>query len=441
MGKLTERLLKVTHEESCCCEECKCEEHKENLSEEEIEQIINEKYSEKDEKTKEFIRRSLKIHGLRYDYSKTIYKKLKERVIIICPIHGEFEQAPNNHLSGKGCSQCSKNKRLTTEIFVNESIKIHGNKYDYSKVNYINNHTKVIITCPIHGDFLQTPSIHLRGCGCPFCSNNIQLTNEEFIKRSREIHGNKYDYSKVNYINIDTPVIIICPIHGEFKQSPSSHLLGRGCPSCGYLRVGEKLSSNTEEFTIKSRLIHGDKYDYSLVNYINAQSYVTIICPIHGIFNQRASNHLLGVGCPKCRFSRGEEIVSNYLKERKLFILERENIYGVSSVREYVVPDFRILLESKEVWIEYNGIQHYKATFNFGNKEDAKKRLLDQITRDRDVREYCKNNNIFLVEVPYTIIKKDDVYDFLDKVLFEKIDPNSLVDYASLFVLEDNNST
>ena len=201
-----------------------------------------------------------------------------------------------------------------------------------------------------------------------------------------------------------------------------------------------------EGFKQRAELVHPEgRYFYDFEENYNLKrnsQKVKIRCNHCGnIFWQEAASHLSGRGCPRCVLSRGEELVDNYLRDREIFILERENIYGVSSVREYVVPDFRILLESKEVWIEYNGIQHYKATFNFGNKEYAKERLLDQMARDRDVREYCKEHDIFLVEVPYTISKKDEVYDFLDKVLFEKIDPNSLVNYASLFVLEDNNST
>ena len=123
-------------------------------------------------------------------------------------------------------------KKLTCEEFILKSIAVHGDKYDYSKVEYINNRTKVCIICPIHGEFWQTPINHINNKnGCPKCGNNM-ISVEEFIKRARKIHGDKYDYSKVNYINSNTPVCIICPKHGEFWQSPATHLDYSGCPKC-----------------------------------------------------------------------------------------------------------------------------------------------------------------------------------------------------------------
>ena len=187
--------------------------------------------------TEQFIKEAKAIHGDKYDYSKVNYKGCFEKVCIICPIHGEFWQTPAMHLSGQGCSKCCGRKRKTKEEFIEDAKKVHGNKYDYSKVNYVNNKTKVIITCPIHGDFLQRPDRHLFGCGCNKCgydntAEKCKTSLEDFIKRAKEIHGDKYDYSKVVYVNNHTKVCIICPIHGEFWQTPRTHLMGRGCPIC-----------------------------------------------------------------------------------------------------------------------------------------------------------------------------------------------------------------
>jgi hypothetical protein len=138
-------------------------------------------------------------------------------VIIICPIHGEFEQKPINHLN-TGCPYCSSRSKINTEIFIEKAKKVHKDKnYDYSKVDYINSSTLVTIICPIHGEFKQIPSNHLRGKGCPYCAGHARLNNEIFIERSNKIHNFKYDYSKVEYVNNSTPVTIICPIHGEFE--------------------------------------------------------------------------------------------------------------------------------------------------------------------------------------------------------------------------------
>ena len=123
-------------------------------------------------------------------------------------------------------------KKSNTEEFIKKAKKVHGDKYDYSKVNYIGSKIEVTIICPEHGEFKQRPNDHLNGIGCPKCSGHVKLTTEEFIKRAREIHGDKYDYSKTNYVNMRTKVTIICPKHGEFEQTPQGHLNGDGCPKC-----------------------------------------------------------------------------------------------------------------------------------------------------------------------------------------------------------------
>lgn len=124
-------------------------------------------------------------------------------------------------------------KKLTTDEFIEKAIKIHGDFYDYSEVDYINTRTKVCIICPKHGRFWQTPNSHLSGkAECPICQNHFKVTAQEFIKRAKKIHGNKYIYSNLNYINTQEKVNIICPQHGVFSQKAESHLLGHGCPQC-----------------------------------------------------------------------------------------------------------------------------------------------------------------------------------------------------------------
>lgn len=204
--------------------------------------------------TEEFIERAIKVHGEKYDYSKVEYNDIYTPVCIICPKHGEFWQAPNAHINGKhGCIKCwSENKRLGKEEFIKRSIKIYGNKYDYSEVEYVGGKIPVKIICPKHGEFLQRIDHHLNGCGCPKCSRCS--TTEKFIEKAKEIHGDTYDYSKVEYINSTTKVCIICKVHGEFWQTPADHLKGSGCPICN--------SSKLEEF-IKNKLQENDiKYIY-----------------------------------------------------------------------------------------------------------------------------------------------------------------------------------
>lgn len=200
-------------------------------------------------------------------------------------------------------------RKLTTNEFIEKARVVHGDQYNYSKVNYINNSTKVCIICPVHGEFWQTPSNHLGGRGCVFCKkewigNYRRKDANTFIEQAKKVHGDKYDYSKVEYINEKTKVCIICPEHGEFWQKPEVHLMGCGCQKC--CKTGVKL--NREKFIEKARAIHGDKYDYSKVIYKNAKTKVCIICKErdefgveHGEFWQTPDSHLRGGECPKCK--------------------------------------------------------------------------------------------------------------------------------------------
>jgi hypothetical protein len=250
--------------------------------------------------TKLFIEYAHKEHGDKYDYSKVVYKKSKDKVCIICPVHGEFYQTPNSHLQGQGCLKCgvksrSKLNSKTDNIFIEQAKKVHNNKYDYSKVEYKNIHTKVCIICPDHGEFYQTPGSHLRGVGCPKCSSTSKLTTEKFIEKAREVHGDKYDYSKVEYKNVRDKVCIICPEHGEFYQTPNTHFRGNGCSECS-----GKAKLTTKKFIEKAREVHNNKYDYSKVEYKSNTTKVCIICPEHGEFYQTPNTHLRGSGCPRC---------------------------------------------------------------------------------------------------------------------------------------------
>jgi hypothetical protein len=185
----------------------------------------------------EFIKESILIHGEKYDYSESVYAGRAKRIKIICPIHGEFEQFATHHVRGHGCSQCSKNKKLTTESFIKAAILKHGNKYNYSKAVYENN-SKIEIICQTHGSFFQKSNSHLSGRGCPKCVGKYIYGTEEFIDRSNKIHDYKYDYSETLYKGHDYKVTIICPEHGEFIQSANGHLNGRGCAICSRLNNG-----------------------------------------------------------------------------------------------------------------------------------------------------------------------------------------------------------
>jgi hypothetical protein len=212
-------------------------------------------------KTERFIVKANEIHSNKYLYTKTIVNSMDDTIIITCPIHGDFEQKAKGHIhTMNGCKKCAFENRYKKTLeerktkFINKANEVHNNKYDYSKLDYVDIHTKVIITCPIHGDFTQLPNNHVNNkAGCPECGigSIISLsseTNEGFIKRANIKHNNKYKYTKSKYINAHTKVIITCPIHGDFTQTPNRHIYGDGCPDCGKISVHRnKITGNKVE--------------------------------------------------------------------------------------------------------------------------------------------------------------------------------------------------
>ena len=194
---------------------------------------------------------------------------------------------------------------MNTENFIERLQKLYGETYDYSDIVYVKSNFKTDIICKKHGKFSVRPNDILRGHGCPKCANEkrkekLAGTKESFLIKARELHGWKYDYSKVEYKGSDVKVCIICPEHGEFWQTPHGHLNGRGCPKCGKEKRVKKRTDTLENFLCKARKAHGDKYDYSKVIYKNSIEKVCIICPEHGEFWQRPEEHLHKHGCAKC---------------------------------------------------------------------------------------------------------------------------------------------
>ena len=153
-------------------------------------------------------------------------------------------------------------------------------------------------------------------------------TNEEFIAEAIKIHGNKYDYSHVEYKGANIPVTIICPIHGEFQQRAADHINGHGCKKCFYEQKHQQQVKDVSDFIAQSNIIHKDKYDYSKAKYINSHTPITIICPTHGEFAQQPADHLGGHGCPLCSIDKH--------KGKKLKGVSN-SLYGVKNERSYKV--------------------------------------------------------------------------------------------------------
>ena len=301
-------------------------------------------------------------------------------------------------------------KKKTLNEFITEANKIHGNKYDYSKVEYIDNKTKVCIICPEHGEFWQTPSGHLSGKGCKLCGfekmKNLQrFTREKFIEKAINKYGDKYDYSKVEYVNSQTPIMITCKIHGDFWMRPNDHLQGQECPKCKISKLREKFAFTKEQFINKARKTHGDKYNYSKVEYINNRTKVCIICPKHGEFWQSPDKHLMGDNCPQCNRSKLEEKINNILTNNKVKFEEQKhfNWLGKQSL-DFYLPDYNIAIECQ-------GIQHFKPLKRF-NYVDG---FIEINKRDKLKYRLCIENKIKLLY--YTEIK--EYYTFLEEILIK----------------------
>ena len=230
--------------------------------------------------------------------------------------------------------------KRTTADFILAAKKVHGKKYAYSQVEYTNNATPVKITCSKHGTFMQRPADHLLGRGCKKCgskksANNRKLGIDQFIVRAKKVHGSKYDYSKVQYINNSTPVCIICREHGEFWQQPQSHLNGYGCPKETGTKLSAAITKTTADFVDAATKIHGKKYDYSKVKYESVLTKVYIICPQHGEFLQKPNTHLNGHGCPKCS-PVAKSDTETFIKKARI---KHGDVYDYSQVEYNLATD------------------------------------------------------------------------------------------------------
>ena len=243
-------------------------------------------------------------------------------------------------------------KRKTTEQFIAEAKLVHGNKYDYSKVEYTGRHNKITIICPIHGKFEQSPKHHLSSnYGCPYCGRiNTAIVQgmsfKDYVIKVNAVHDNKYKYIESSYINCSEKITIICPIHGEFEQMARTHLQS-GCNSCGYIESSTKLSKTLTLFIKQSDKIHNNKYNYSKVKYKNSNTKVCIICPTHGEFMQTPASHLNNRGCPSCAKNGFDVRKPAYLYYLKITTDTNQVLYKIGITNKTVNERFNLTDLSK----------------------------------------------------------------------------------------------
>lgn len=408
---------------------------------------------------KSFINKSNIIHNNIYNYDNTIYVKSNSKVIINCLKHGDFIQTPLLHLRGYGCSECTKNKK--TNIFISKIKKMYN--YNFDKTTYIDNNTKLIITCKKHGDIKQYPHLLLDGKGCLKCRKE-KVFNDK-IERAKILHNNKYIYNNTEYDNCKKKIVIECDIqnHVSFKILLNKHLKGGGCPKCkkqeeynkqinkakiihnklyeydmkfNYKTVDQTIpikckthgwfeqilrnhtslkhgcpkckggiKHNIEKFTGKANIIHNNFYNYDNTIYVKSNLDVIIACPKHGDFKQAPGKHLNGQGCPICKSSKGEKEIIKFLNINNIDFVAEKSFKGCDYKRRL---KFDFYLPKYNLCVEYDGIQHFEPKKNFGKEDGFKKTQI----RDKIKNQYCLDNNIGLIRIAYT------EYDNIENILF-----------------------
>lgn len=365
-------------------------------------------------KQNEFLEKAIKKHGDKYDYSKVNYVNNKIKIVITCPDHGDFKQIPNDHLNGSGCPKCSKingNTKLTytTNDFIQKAINKHGNKYDYSKVKYTGSTIKICIVCPQHGEFYQTPSSHLRGYGCKLCGFET-ISNVKMYNINKYIQkcSEKHNH-KYDYSHVNS-------VNGVRK-------INIICPEHGvfsqspveHLRgygcpiCGGTHKLTTEAFILKAKECHGDKYDYGGVVYVNNRSKIRIVCPVHGAFYQTPHAHLSNQGCPICKESKLEKEIRNLLDDNNIsYEVQKKFVWLGRQSLDFYLPKYNVAIECQ-------GAQHF-----IDNAWDHKGTLLKIIKMDELKKELCHKNGVEIkyysnlaIKYPYQVFedKKELIND------------------------------
>jgi len=339
--------------------------------------------------------------------------KLTDKVNAYCAIHGEFKRKPTLRrllIEKTGCVRCNiSSVRVSnnTRDYIADFREIHGEKYDYSRFEFKGSPRHVTVICPIHGPFPILVHNHLKGRGCPPCgyprrADSKRRSTEDMVRRFRLIHSDKYSYEKMVWVDYKTEITVTCPNHGDFPQDPRNHNQGKGCPSCKTEKLIEERTFTKEDFISKAVEIHGEIYDYSLVNYVNSQTKILIICKKHGSFPQLPNNHLRGNGCPKC-YHKSEGRIARFLHLN--FITHRH--FKIQNRRfDFYLPDFDLI-------IERDGEQHYHG---FHLLSDGKK--LESLEKNHQIdiekTALAKQEGLTICRLPYWLNFKEEIIETIN---------------------------
>ena len=340
----------------------------------------------------EFLERARDKHGYKYEYPNLSEKVLSSDSIDILYKGVLYKQKVVKHILLGRCPE--KNTPIkTTEQFIKEAKEIWGDKYDYSLVNY----KGALRTIEVIYEgivFEQIANSHLK------YAPELNMNRDWFIKRAKDKWGDKYDYSLVEYKDCKKKVKIIYKKTGEiFEQTPTLHLTN--APERLLVR------KTTEQFIKEANIIHDFRFSYDKTNYIKNQIKVIINCPIHGDFEQRPLSHLQGNGCPNCSESKGEKIIAKYLDKNNISYYRQHKFDDCKNI--FQLP-FDFFIPKYRTCIEFDGKQHYEPADFFGGIEAFEKLK----TNDRIKDDYCENNYIDLVRIKYDQL--DNIESYLKEV-------------------------
>lgn len=291
-----------------------------------------------------------------------------------------------------------------SQEFIKKSNRKHDDLYTYNNVNYINSEIKVSITCSTHGDFLQTPKCHVSGKGCPLCAKNCSYTQQSFLDKLKTQFGTHFDYSKVKFKTTRDNVTIVCPDHGEFSTKAKVLLASKhACHQCS-----SSFPYTRSSFIKKAHAVHNRSYSYSRVKLVNSKTHIIIKCKTHGEFSQSPHHHLTGQGCPGCKKSIGENLISNFLLQHNIKFQSEYPLVKNKESNRWLRSDF--FIEEHNMVIEFDGIQHFQPVELFGGEDNLK------ITQKRDQLKdkHCKKHNI-----PFIRFRFDDKKNFITERLEE----------------------
>ena len=339
-----------------------------------------EKFKKSNTKTREYwLTKFISIHDNEFDYSDAVFKGTLDKILIRCKNGHQFYQSPSKHSSGQGCPECSGNVKLTQEEILNRFKLEHGNKFIYDSVIFKSIHKKVKIKCKKHGYFEQTPVSHYNGSGCPECSKNSKLDNQEWIKRFKKIHGNKYDYSQMNFKTIHSKIKIYCKKHDYFfYQSPASHFHAKSkCPKCS-----GKYTPTNDEWIERFKSIHENRYDYKKFIYKNVHEKGIIICKEHGEFLQSPAAHFHNKqGCPTCGLGWSISNIIRFIND-----IRNEDVLEMDPVElNFLISQGKLPIEFEELVFSLEGtgknsLKTLKEKLGVGDNTETNEKELQRVS-------------------------------------------------------------